>query len=168
VASLLPCILNESEQTSRVRFDLLSLVDPGFMTRVGVHYGLFFGAIRGQATMEQMSDLIQKGLLNLRGMYGCFAMTELGYVVPYHARLGMVRAVISCPRRPTLWLAYRHGHSHGSNVPGLETTATFDPATDEFIIHTPTLTATKWWIGGAAHSATHAYAGRRHACQHGQ
>jgi len=44
-------------------------------------------------------------------------------------------------------------------VPGLETTATFDPATDEFIIHTPTLTATKWWIGGAAHSATHAYAG---------
>lgn len=45
---------------------------------------------------------------------------------------------------------------HGSNVPGLETTATFDEASDQFIIHTPTLTATKWWIGGAAHSATHA------------
>lgn len=44
---------------------------------------------------------------------------------------------------------------HGSNVPGLETTATFDEASDQFIIHTPTLTATKWWIGGAAHSATH-------------
>jgi acyl-CoA oxidase len=44
---------------------------------------------------------------------------------------------------------------HGSNVPGLETTATFDEASDEFIIHTPTVTATKWWIGGAAHSATH-------------
>jgi acyl-CoA oxidase len=29
---------------------------------------------------------------------------------------------------------------HGSNVAGLETTATFDPASDEFIIHTPTLT----------------------------
>ena len=94
MASLLPYILNESEQTSRVRFDLLSLVDPGFMTRVGVHYGLFFGAIRGQATMEQMSDLIQKGLLNLRGMYGCFAMTELGYVVPCRARFGPVRAVV--------------------------------------------------------------------------
>lgn len=63
---------------------------------------------------------------------------------------------------------------HGSNVPGLETTATFDEGSDQFIIHTPTLTATKvsnhyqpydyycltvilqWWIGGAAHSATHA------------
>ncbi len=45
---------------------------------------------------------------------------------------------------------------HGSNVAGLETTATFDEQTDEFVIHTPHLGATKWWIGGAAQSATHA------------
>ncbi|KAI9297992.1 acyl-CoA oxidase [Neoconidiobolus thromboides FSU 785] len=44
---------------------------------------------------------------------------------------------------------------HGSNVAALETTATFDESSDEFIIHTPTLTATKWWIGGAAQTATH-------------
>lgn len=44
---------------------------------------------------------------------------------------------------------------HGSNVAGLETTATFDRETDEFIIDTPHIGATKWWIGGAAHSATH-------------
>ncbi|CAK7901052.1 acyl-coenzyme A oxidase 3 [[Candida] anglica] len=44
---------------------------------------------------------------------------------------------------------------HGSNVAGCETTATFDPETDEFIIDTPHIGATKWWIGGAAHSATH-------------
>lgn len=44
----------------------------------------------------------------------------------------------------------------GSNVAGLETTATFDEESDEFIIHTPSLTATKWWIGGAAQTATHA------------
>lgn len=46
--------------------------------------------------------------------------------------------------------------AHGSNVAGLETTATFDHATDEFVIHTPHLGATKWWIGGAASTATHA------------
>ncbi|BGP26024.1 fatty-acyl coenzyme A oxidase [Rhodotorula toruloides] len=45
--------------------------------------------------------------------------------------------------------------AHGSNVAGLETTATFDEQTDEFVIHTPSISATKWWIGGAAHSATH-------------
>ncbi|VVT55843.1 uncharacterized protein SAPINGB_P004766 [Magnusiomyces paraingens] len=44
---------------------------------------------------------------------------------------------------------------HGSNVAGMETEAVFDSETDEFIINTPNLAATKWWIGGAAHSATH-------------
>ncbi|CAK9439041.1 uncharacterized protein LODBEIA_P32650 [Lodderomyces beijingensis] len=45
--------------------------------------------------------------------------------------------------------------AHGSNVAGIETTATFDRENDEFIINTPHIGATKWWIGGAAHSATH-------------
>lgn len=44
---------------------------------------------------------------------------------------------------------------HGSNVAGLETTATFDRKTDEFVINTPNVGASKWWIGGAAHTATH-------------
>ncbi|CUM65898.1 uncharacterized protein PRCAT00003548001 [Priceomyces carsonii] len=46
--------------------------------------------------------------------------------------------------------------AHGSNVAGLETTATFDQQEDQFVINTPHIGATKWWIGGAAHSATHA------------
>ena len=44
---------------------------------------------------------------------------------------------------------------HGSNVAGIETLATFDKDNQQFIIHTPNLQATKWWIGGAAHSTTH-------------
>ncbi|XVE83171.1 hypothetical protein DITRI_Ditri16bG0066300 [Diplodiscus trichospermus] len=39
---------------------------------------------------------------------------------------------------------------HGSNVQGLQTIATFDPITDEFIIDTPNDGAIKWWIGNAA------------------
>ncbi|PWZ25856.1 Acyl-coenzyme A oxidase 2, peroxisomal [Zea mays] len=39
---------------------------------------------------------------------------------------------------------------HGSNVQALQTTATFDPVTDEFIINTPNDGAIKWWIGNAA------------------
>ncbi|XP_027335034.1 peroxisomal acyl-coenzyme A oxidase 1-like isoform X1 [Abrus precatorius] len=45
---------------------------------------------------------------------------------------------------------------HGSNVQGLETTATFDPKTDEFVIHSPTLTSSKWWPGGLGKVSTHA------------
>ncbi|OWZ19259.1 Acyl-CoA dehydrogenase [Phytophthora megakarya] len=44
---------------------------------------------------------------------------------------------------------------HGSFTRGFETTATFDDKTDEFVIHTPTDTATKWFIGGAGQTATH-------------
>lgn len=39
---------------------------------------------------------------------------------------------------------------HGSNVQQLETTATYDPATDEWVITTPRETARKEWIGNAA------------------
>ena len=39
---------------------------------------------------------------------------------------------------------------HGSDVQSLETTATFDPTTDEFIINSPTASSRKDYIGGAA------------------
>jgi acyl-CoA oxidase len=42
---------------------------------------------------------------------------------------------------------------HGSDVQSLETTATYDPETDEFVIHSPTPTARKDYIGGAAETA---------------
>lgn len=42
---------------------------------------------------------------------------------------------------------------HGSNVMGIETTAVYDSATQEFIIHTPNNAASKFWIGGAANTA---------------
>mmetsp|Transcript_38475 Transcript_38475/g.49672 ORF Transcript_38475/g.49672 Transcript_38475/m.49672 type:complete len:678 (+) Transcript_38475:70-2103(+) len=44
---------------------------------------------------------------------------------------------------------------HGSFLRGLETTATYDQSSDEFVITSPTVTSTKWWIGGAAETATH-------------
>ncbi|KAJ2227522.1 fatty-acyl coenzyme A oxidase [Coemansia sp. RSA 1722] len=105
-----------------LRMSIISVVDPGFWTRFGVHFGLFFGALQGQATPAQLAYWMDKGAMSMQGITGCFGMTELG---------------------------------HGSNVAGLETTATLDESTDEFVIHSPTLTATKWWIGGAAHTATH-------------
>jgi len=40
-------------------------------------------------------------------------------------------------------------------VQGIETTATFDPKTDEFVIHSPTLTSTKWWAGDNAKFSNH-------------
>lgn len=105
------------------RMNLLSVFDPSFHTRLGVHLGLFLGCVRGNGTPEQMQYwLLTKEAAYVKHIYGCFGMTEL---------------------------------AHGSNVAGLQTTATYDEENEQFIVNTPNLGATKWWIGGAAHSATH-------------
>lgn len=45
---------------------------------------------------------------------------------------------------------------HGSNVRGLETTATWNPDDKTFTLHSPSLTASKWWIGSLGKAANHA------------
>ncbi|XP_033640551.1 peroxisomal acyl-coenzyme A oxidase 1-like isoform X1 [Asterias rubens] len=45
---------------------------------------------------------------------------------------------------------------HGTFLRGLETTATYDPTTEEFVLHSPTLTSMKWWPGNLGKSVTHA------------
>jgi acyl-CoA oxidase len=43
--------------------------------------------------------------------------------------------------------------SHGTNLKKLETTATYDPKTEEFVLHSPTITATKWIPGNMGKSS---------------
>ncbi|KAM9119752.1 peroxisomal acyl-coenzyme A oxidase 1 isoform 4-T4 [Pangshura tecta] len=44
----------------------------------------------------------------------------------------------------------------GTHLRGLETTATYDPATQEFILNSPTVTSIKWWPGGLGKTSNHA------------
>ncbi|XP_063149125.1 peroxisomal acyl-coenzyme A oxidase 1 isoform X2 [Candoia aspera] len=45
---------------------------------------------------------------------------------------------------------------HGTHLRGLETTATYDPATQEFILNSPTVTSIKWWPGGLGKTSNYA------------
>ncbi|XP_028258746.1 peroxisomal acyl-coenzyme A oxidase 1 isoform X1 [Parambassis ranga] len=45
---------------------------------------------------------------------------------------------------------------HGTHLRGLETTATFDPATQEFVLNSPTISSIKWWPGGLGKTSNHA------------
>uniref|UniRef100_A0A1I7TUV3 Acyl-coenzyme A oxidase n=1 Tax=Caenorhabditis tropicalis TaxID=1561998 RepID=A0A1I7TUV3_9PELO len=45
---------------------------------------------------------------------------------------------------------------HGTNLSKLETTATYDPNTQEFILHTPTISGAKWWPGSLGKFCNHA------------
>ncbi|XP_045488456.1 probable peroxisomal acyl-coenzyme A oxidase 1 [Pieris rapae] len=44
---------------------------------------------------------------------------------------------------------------HGTFIRGLETTATYDPSTKEFVLNSPTLTSYKWWPGGLGHTVNY-------------
>ena len=45
---------------------------------------------------------------------------------------------------------------HGSFVPGLETTATFDKEKQEFVINSPTISSVKFWPGDMSRFSNHA------------
>uniref|UniRef100_A0A4W3GHF7 Acyl-coenzyme A oxidase n=1 Tax=Callorhinchus milii TaxID=7868 RepID=A0A4W3GHF7_CALMI len=45
---------------------------------------------------------------------------------------------------------------HGTFLRGLETTATYDPSTQEFVLNSPTVTSIKWWPGGLGKTSNHA------------
>uniref|UniRef100_A0A672Z0V8 Acyl-coenzyme A oxidase n=1 Tax=Sphaeramia orbicularis TaxID=375764 RepID=A0A672Z0V8_9TELE len=45
---------------------------------------------------------------------------------------------------------------HGTHLRGLETTATYDPATQQFVLNSPTVSSIKWWPGGLGKTSNHA------------
>lgn len=140
--------------------------------------GLDDGAHR-QLTTEWLGELSRAGLGALavpaefggagdpRGFLAAFetlAYHDLSLTIKYGVQYGLFQG--SVLRLGTRW---HHEHflpaigrgellggfamselGHGSNVRDLETTATYDPATQEFVIHTPGDSAHKEWIGNAA------------------
>ncbi|XP_029936658.1 peroxisomal acyl-coenzyme A oxidase 1 isoform X1 [Myripristis murdjan] len=45
---------------------------------------------------------------------------------------------------------------HGTHLRGLETTATYDPATQEFVLNSPTVSSIKWWPGALGKTSNYA------------
>lgn len=101
--------------------------------------GAFVAAFEGLADFD-LSLLVKFGV-----QFGLFggAIYFLG-TEHHHALLGDVAAL----RLPGCFAMTETGH--GSNVRALGTTATFDPATDELVVHTPDRSAWKDYIGNAA------------------
>ena len=93
IVKLAHYIATEPISVFKVRMELIGLLDPATYTRIGVHYGLFFSTLSGQATTHQLNYWVGKGALSLNGIIGCFAMTELGHVI--HRILPLLLLTIS-------------------------------------------------------------------------
>ncbi|KAF1921837.1 acyl-coenzyme A oxidase 1 [Ampelomyces quisqualis] len=99
------------------------------------------------------------------------AATELiGEPGPYGLHDSMFKVTLEeqgTPEQQEKWLTKANDYKiigcyaqtelgHGSNVRGLETTATWNPDDKTFTIHSPHLTASKWWIGSLGRTANYA------------
>uniref|UniRef100_A0A914UL59 Acyl-coenzyme A oxidase N-terminal domain-containing protein n=1 Tax=Plectus sambesii TaxID=2011161 RepID=A0A914UL59_9BILA len=62
--------------------------------------------------------------------------------------LALIRAIVGTYAQTEL--------GHGTNLRKLEVTSTYDPKTQEFVLHSPTVTATKWWPGGLGKTSNYA------------
>ncbi|OBF84873.1 acyl-CoA oxidase [Mycobacterium sp. 852002-51163_SCH5372311] len=108
------------------------------------------GDVGAAITMIQMLAMSDLSLMVKAGVqWGLFggAVENLGTERHYD----YVKDIISLELRGCFAMTET---GHGSDVQALETTATYDPDTEEFVIHSPTPTARKDYIGGAAETAS--------------
>jgi acyl-CoA oxidase len=108
------------------------------------------GDVGAAITMIQMLAMSDLSLMVKAGVqWGLFggAVENLGTERHYD----YVKDIISLELRGCFAMTET---GHGSDVQSLETTATYDPETEEFVIHSPTPTARKDYIGGAAETAS--------------
>lgn len=109
-----------------------------------------------------MRDLTATDVLNLQaGLMGTWPFsTHLGmFAVQLDALGTKAQADYWVPKAKSFEVIGCYAQTelgHGSDVQNLETTATYDLATGEFVIHTPTLSAAKFWPGDLGKLANHA------------
>src|SRR5579875_3058794 len=120
--------------------------DDGFRKEHGGH-----GNVGAAVTMIEMLAMSDLSLMVKAGVqWGLFggAVENLGTERHHKA---YVKKIIDLELRGCFAMTET---GHGSDVQSLETTATYDADTQEFVVHSTTPSARKDYIGGAAESAT--------------
>eukprot|EP00069_Balaena_mysticetus_P021762 bmy_13797T0 len=159
-------------------FKKLHLVN--FVEPVGLNYSMFIPTLLNQGTTAQQ----EKWLLSSKGLeiIGTYAQTEMGHDEatdsfvhrgqsgPLDLHLGMFlptllhqateeqqeRFFMPAWNLEIIGTYAQTEMGHGTHLRGLETTATYDPETQEFILNSPTVTSIKWWPGGLGKTSNHA------------
>ncbi|OXB81125.1 UNVERIFIED_CONTAM: hypothetical protein H355_005055 [Colinus virginianus] len=158
-----------------------SFVHRGRPEPLDLHLGMFLPTLLTQATPEQQDRFFMPAW-NLE-IIGTYAQTEMGHGTVHSInaifKTGFVYEGFPCMGRtvcidPTVCTPVSVKTKgtkpsdteqdakrcvclfSGTHLRGLETTATYDPATQEFILNSPTVTSIKWWPGGLGKTSNHA------------
>lgn len=101
--------------------------------------------------LRRVSDAFFKEVSPFLLHLGMFVPTIMGQCTPEQQAYWLPRAldmqIIGTYAQTEL--------GHGTFIRGLETTATYDPETETFVLNTPTLTAYKWWAGGLGNTVNY-------------
>lgn len=135
------------------------------ITMKRIHFLLNKGVFRGWVTSNDLESAFARAAVHeCFGFFDYSLSVKIG--VHFHLWGGAIQ-FLGTSRHHKKWLKLTEDYvvkgcfamtelGHGSNVRGIETVATYDPSTHEFIINTPSESAQKYWIGGAGNDATHA------------
>ncbi|KAG8565689.1 hypothetical protein GDO81_012946 [Engystomops pustulosus] len=166
-------ILDGSPERTHRRREIESLVikdpdfqheDPNFLSR-SERYEV---AIKKSATMVQ--KMREHGISDPEEIYWFKSFVHQGRPEPLDLHLGMFLPTLLNQATPEqqerffmpAWNLEVIGTyaqtemGHGTHLRGLETTATYDPSTQEFILNSPTVSSIKWWPGGLGKTSNHA------------
>ncbi|XP_061779089.1 peroxisomal acyl-coenzyme A oxidase 1 isoform X3 [Nerophis lumbriciformis] len=166
-------ILNGGPEKTRRRREIESLVindpdfreeDPNFLSRSE----RYDQAVRKSAQM--ILKMREFGIADPEEIYYYKSMFRGNFYEPIQLHFDMFLPTLYglCdPEQSKKWLPIAQSYQaigtyaqtemgHGTHLRGLETTATFDPATQEFILNSPTVSSIKWWPGGLGKTSNHA------------
>ncbi|XP_077107915.1 peroxisomal acyl-coenzyme A oxidase 1 isoform X1 [Ranitomeya variabilis] len=166
-------VLDGSPERTRRRREIENLVisdpefqheDPNFLSR-SERYEL---AIKKSAHMVQ--KMRQHGISDPEEIFWFKSFVHQGRPEPLDLHLGMFLPTLLNQATPeqqdrffmpawNLEIIGTYAQTemgHGTHLRGLETTATYDPSTQEFILNSPTVSSLKWWPGGLGKTSNHA------------
>ncbi|XP_039715427.1 peroxisomal acyl-coenzyme A oxidase 1 isoform X2 [Pteropus medius] len=144
--------------------DLFQHEDLNFLTR-SERYEL---AIKKSATMvKKIRDF---GISDPNEIMWFKKLTQIGFVEPVSLHYLMFiqtllnqgtsaqqeKWLLSSQRLEIIGTYAQTELGHGTHLRGLETTATYDPETQEFVLNSPTVTSIKWWPGGLGKTSNYA------------